>query len=252
MAKQTSFITFTGQLGNMIGYERRGKHLLRSKPETIRQTIATQRAARRFGIASKKGALIRSAFAEDLDVRCDTSRINRLNKALIQAGSITQLKGFRFNKSAGIERFFTELPMCAKTGTLVIPPQVLPGLEGITALEVKVIGARISFSRHTVVGTDVVRLIIKTGEAFAGAELSLDVPGDGLLMVTLQVRGLYNELPSGNMKYMAADIVAVVPPEPKKVIRNVVYPQYKRLQNVPSLMVFSAHEGCGQAFVQRE
>ncbi|ACU60462.1 hypothetical protein [Chitinophaga pinensis] len=252
MAKQTSLITFTGQLGNMIGYERKGKFLLRAKPASIRQTVATRQAAQRFGLASKKGALIRSAFANELDVRCDTGRINRLNKALIQAGGITQLQGFRFNQSTGIERFFLEMPVCVNKGTLYIPPQVLPEMDGITALEVKVIGARISFSKHTVIATDAVRLVIKTGEAFAGAELPLDVPGDGVLIVTLQVRGLYNELPSGNMKYMAADIIAVELPEPKEVINNLVYPQRQILHHMPSVTAIAAYEGCRQVFVQRE
>lgn len=252
MAKQTSLITFTGKLGNMIGYERKGQYLLRSKPETVRQTAATRRAAQRFGLASKKGALIRRAFAEELDIRCDMTRVNRLNKALIQTGSITRLKGFRFNQSTGIDRFFIEMPVYVNNSTLSIPSQVLPALEGITALEVKVMGARIGFLKHKVIATDAVRLVIRTGEEFPGAELSLDVPGDGVLMVTVQVRGFHNESPPGNRKHMAADIVAVVMPEPKEVTNNVVSPQYKRLAEVPSLMVFSTYEGCGQAFIQRE
>ena len=254
MAKQTSLITFTGQLGNMIGYERKGKYLLRSKPETVRQTIATRQAAQRFGLASRKGALVRSAFAEDLDVRCDTSRINRLNKVFIQAGNsnIAHLNGFRFNQNTATDRFFSKMPVCSKDGITYIPQQVLPRLDGITALEVKVIAARISFSKHTVIATDAVRMVIKTGEVFAGAELSIDAPGDGILIVTLQVRGLCNDLPSGNMKYMAADIIAVLEPEPKEIIRSVIYPRHKISNQAPSLMVIAAHEHLGQPFIQRE
>jgi len=252
MAKQTSLITFTGKLGNMIGYERKGQYLLRGKPDTVRQTIATRRAAQRFGLASKKGALIRRAFAEELDVHCDTSRSNRLNKALIQTGNISALKGFRFNQTTGIDYFFLQMPEYGKNGAFCIPPQVLPDLKGITALEVKIIGARISFSTHTVVATEAVRLVIKTGEAFAGTELALDVPGEGVLVVTLQVRGLCNGLPSDNRKYMAADIVALVLPEPKEVINNVVYPSYKILHNEPSLRGVGGYEDSMQAFIQRE
>jgi hypothetical protein len=60
MAKQLSFITFTGKLGNLIGYERGGKYFLCSMPETVRQTAATRRAAQRFGLASSKAALTKS------------------------------------------------------------------------------------------------------------------------------------------------------------------------------------------------
>lgn len=254
MAKQTSLITFTGKLGNMIGYERKGKYLLRAKPETVTQTAATRRAAQRFGLASKKGALIRRAFAEDLDIRCDTSRINRLNKALILAGNgnIAHLAGFRFNQHTGIDRFFTEMPIRSKEGTVYIPPQVLPQVEGITALEVKVIAACVSFSKHTVVATDATSLVISAGEMFAGAELSVSAQGDGILMLILQVRGLYDDVPSGNMKYMAADIMAVVLPQSKEVFHKPVYSPHKILQPPPELMLIPAYDYHTQSFIQRE
>ncbi len=88
MAKQISLITFTGKLGNLIGYERGGKYFLRSMPEIVRQTTATRRAAQRFGIASRKAALIRSAFYDELDIHCDSSHVNRLNRILIGAQEI--------------------------------------------------------------------------------------------------------------------------------------------------------------------
>ena len=75
MATQNSIIPFTGKLGNLIGYERNGKYFLRSMPEIVRQTAATRRAARRFGLASCKAALIRNAFYDDLDIRYDSSHI---------------------------------------------------------------------------------------------------------------------------------------------------------------------------------
>ncbi len=64
MAKITSAVTFTGKVGGLIGYKRNGKYFLRSVPEKVRQSKATKRAAKRFGAASRKGALIRSAWRQ--------------------------------------------------------------------------------------------------------------------------------------------------------------------------------------------
>ena len=92
MAKQTGPFFFTGKLDTVIGYERNGVHFLRSMPARVKQTTATRQAARNFGIASRKGRLIRKAFAPHLDLRCDGAFVNRLNKVLIQSG-VQGIKG---------------------------------------------------------------------------------------------------------------------------------------------------------------
>ena len=215
MAKQTSLITFTGKLGNMIGYQRKQHYFLRSAPETVRQTENTRRAAERFGIASKKGALIRHALYEELDVLCDGTHVNRLNKAFIRNGRNYQaaLTDFRFNQHTGIDRFFSAAPVCSPEGTVHIPAQQLPIIKGFTALEVKVICARISFATHQIIHTRTDRMMLQPGAYFAGNLLQVDVPGTGILVVMVQVRALRHELPSGDRNYMAADIIAVFPPE---------------------------------------
>src|SRR5262245_40815079 len=118
MAKQTSILTFTGKLGNLVGYRRNGKHCLRSMPVNVRQTAATRHAAQRFGMASKKGALIRNAFTSILDVRCDSSHINRLTSTLIPSAGkdTTSLTGFRFNRQTGTDSFFALAPRLSPNG----------------------------------------------------------------------------------------------------------------------------------------
>ncbi|NML39453.1 hypothetical protein HHL17_19790 [Chitinophaga sp. G-6-1-13] len=216
MAKQISIITFTGRLGNLIGYRRNGKHFLRSMPSYVRQTAATRRAAQRFGMASKKGALIRSAFSGRLDAGCDSGHINRLTSALIPAtgNNIRSITGFRFNRHTGTDRFLIHAPRLSHDGILYISPQALPAYKGIDSLEIKVIAARIDFATHQVVGTESAVLIVKTGEDFKGAACNVDVPGKGTLIVVLQVRGIQDHVPSCNTKYFAADIIAAEPPQP--------------------------------------
>ncbi|PWV46116.1 hypothetical protein [Chitinophaga sp. S165] len=226
MAKQNSLIPFTGKLGNLIGYQRNGKYFLRSMPEVVRQTAATRRAARRFGVASRKGALIRNTFYDDLDIHCDSGHINRLNKMLIAAaGNNAAMKGFRFNQYAGTDRFFTVAPRLFRDGTLYIPPQTIVLHKNITSLEVKVIAACIDFGTGYVTGTDTFTLTIDPGKPFQGTKIPLDITGKGTLIITLQVRGMQQDGPSGNRQYLAADIIAVQEPQIPKVSKKHTYLQ---------------------------
>lgn len=211
-------MTFTGKLGNVIGYQRRGQYFLRSMPEIVHQTLATRRAAKRFGIASRRAALVRHAIYPDLDIRCDSDHVNRLNKLLIKAaGNNDDMTGFRFNQHTGIDRFFSIAPELFRDGRLHLPPQDIACYKDITALEVKVIATRVNFASRQVTGTDAVVMIIDPATPFNGADIPLDVPGNGTLIVTLQVRGIHQDHVSSNRRYLAADIVAVMEQEcPKR------------------------------------
>ena len=202
MALQTSIIYFTGKLYDKIGFRRNGNYFFRSVPAMVHQTDATRRAAKRFGVASRRGALIRHAFSE-LDLRSDTSHINRLNRTLILAGGDPKaVTGFQFNKAAGIDRFFTKAPKLSRDGILHILPQQLLPYKGRTTVEVKVIAARLNFAEHRIVGHETASFTLDLREPFAGTSLSLDVPGEGLLVVTLQVS-------TSTGSYLAAGIIAV-------------------------------------------
>lgn len=247
MAKQNSILPFTGKLGNLIGYRRNGKFYLRGMPEIVRQTVATRRAARRFGMASSRGALIRHAFYGELDVRADKTHGNRLTKALIPSAgnNIKGLTGFRFNKHTGIDRFFLLPPQFSADGILHIPAQTLPVFKNITSLEVKVIATRINFETQQVVAAESDILLLDLRESFNGAVFSLDVPGNGILVVALQIRGLQDNIPSRNTRYLAADIVAVQPPQTLEVIHKQTYPQ-------PRNMSYTHHTHSQPSIILRE
>jgi hypothetical protein len=211
MARQLSLLTFTGKLGSLIGYERNGKYFLRSMPERVKQTTATRRAAKRFGMASRNGALIRHAFYGELDINRDSSHVNRLNKELIAAaGNHGAVTGFRFNQHTGTDRFFTMPPRLFRNGILHIPAQHLVQYKDITGLEVKLIATRIDFKTGKVSGTDTVVMIVDPSSPFTGADIPLDIPGTGTLVVTLQIRGMYKDRLSNNRQYQAADIIAIM------------------------------------------
>lgn len=246
-----SIIPFTGRIGELIGYQRNGKYFLRGMPETVRQTNATRRAARRFGIASRKGALIRSAFRDMLDVPCDSGHINRLNKVLIAAREDhAAMRGFRFNQLTGTDRFFTIAPVVSRNEVLRIPPQNIAGHKGITSLEVKVIAARIDFNAQLVTGAETVTFIIDPAAGFEGSEVMLNVPGKGTLVVTLQVRGIHNDNVSCNRQYLTADIIAVLPPQmPVSSDRQVYHSQAVIQPQLPSELIYASSY---YSFVRRE
>ncbi|MGO4293334.1 hypothetical protein [Chitinophaga sp. RAB17] len=240
MAKQMSIISFTGKLGNLIGYKRNGNYFLRSMPQSVQQTAATRRASRRFGIASRKGAFIRHAFYPHLDIHCDGGHINRLNKLLIAAGDHHEaITDFRFNQHTGVDRFFTVAPRLFRNGILNIPAQTIAGYKGITALEVKVIATRIDFISRQVVGSETVTLMIAPDTTFQETNVSLDVPGKGSLVVVFQVKALYKDGPSGNRQYMAADIIAVTAPQVPQYAKKRTYPKRTRL--LPNLTYTHAY-----------
>src|SRR5207248_2099316 len=141
MAKQTGIFKFTGKLDNVIGYRRNGIHFVRTMPQQVRQTTATQRASGNFGMASRKGRLIRRAVVNQLEVGYDGSLVNRLNKALIQAGNnnLRGIEGLRFNQHTGLEKFFAQPAVVSEHGLVSIPAQALPACKDITHWEIKAI-----------------------------------------------------------------------------------------------------------------
>lgn len=210
----------------MIGYRLNGKYYLRSMPQKVRQTKATYRAAKRFGIASKRGALLRKSFYGELDIPCDSTHVTRLTATLINGNvnNLTSIQGFRFNESTGISRFFAVTPVCSEDGHLHIPAQTLPQLKGIHAWEVKVIATRIDFKKHTTIGTDITGITIDPREPFNGADLSVSVPGKGTLVVVLEVLAFRDQSPSQNKQHMAADIIAVKIPD-NDVLKSISFPK---------------------------
>lgn len=253
MATLNSMLTFTGRLGNIIAYRRGGKYCLRTCPETVRQTKATRRAAKRFGAASRKGALIRSALLPDLDIHCEGSLVNRLNSAILRAGKNDHagLTGFRFNPYTGIEKLFSKEPLFSKDGTLRIPAQYLDTPAGATKLEVKLIASRIDFANRRVTGSDAAVVYIDPAQPFEGTELSVDVPGKGTLMMILQVRMYINGEITRSRKYMAADIVAVVENQAQEAVPAKTQSHAKLPRLLPAHPRKTATV-TGQTLVQRE
>jgi len=226
MATQASILQFTGKLGNLIGYRRNGRYFMRSMPETVQQSPATRRAATHFGAASRKGKLIRRAFLPLLQINPDGSFGNRLNKALIQ-GSLPELQGLRWNKHTGISSFFSCPPERSPNGSWKIPAQILPPAGTATHLEVSLMAVRINFTERRITGRHTVSLMIDLSQPFAGAELNAHLPGNGTLILLLEVRTLQGKIASADRRYMAADILHVATATKQKKVKTPAVPNLK-------------------------
>jgi hypothetical protein len=183
-------------------------------PETVRQTHATRQAARDFGMASRKGKLIRRAIAPHLDFPPGGSLVNRLNKVLIKSGKDHKaaLTGFQWNSRTGTDQFFTQPPTISSDGTLNIPAQSLQTHCQATHLEIKLIATRISFATQQLLHSSITAVMVDLNTPFNGAALHVDISGKGTLLLVLQVRGYKDGVAVNDRKCVAADILAVVPP----------------------------------------
>ncbi len=122
-------------------------------------------------------------------------------------------------------------------------------------MEIKLIGTRIDFPSQQVTGSDATALYIDLEQRFTpfeGAELSVDLPGKGTLLVTLQVRLFLEDSVSLNRIYNAADIIAVVENKTLTAVPVRTY-IYRPIQSTQTLQADNpAPEAEGQNFPQRE
>jgi hypothetical protein len=174
-----------------------------------------------------------------------------MNKVLIAAaGNNAAIVNFRFNQHTGVDRFFTLVPTISRDGIVHVPAQTLAQFENVIALEVKVIAARIDFITGQVRGTATAVMTMDTGEYFTGADISLVVPGTGTLLVTLQVRAIDKDGLSFNRQYQAADIIAVIAPQPAVVFNRHTDPQ-STITGAPALCKLP-YTHIDQPVIQRE
>lgn len=205
MSKQSGIFPFTGKLGNNIGYRRNGNYFIRRMPDNIRQSAATQEAARHFGIASRKGKIIRQAIETHIDVRRDPSLVNRLNKRMMK-GDLPAIAGIRWNIHSGAGKFFTYV---ISGNSIRIPAQILPPQGSNTHLEVKAISIGVNFSQQRVRTSAICTAHIDLSMPFSGITLDTSAPDSGTLLVVLQVSAFKQHIRAEDRRFQAADIIKV-------------------------------------------
>ncbi|MGF6848238.1 hypothetical protein QFZ51_003473 [Chitinophaga sp. W3I9] len=140
-------------------------------------------------------------------------------------GKLGNLIGYRRNGSYFVRSMPEEVKQTTATrqssrnfgvGTLAIPAQTWSPSTAGDLLEISVIAVRINPVTHRVTGSRSSSLFTNIEEPFNGATLEANVPGKGILLVTLQVRIFNSATPTLNRRFMAADIIAVVLPVNKQ------------------------------------
>lgn len=110
-------------------------------------------------------------------------------------------------------------------GKILIPAQLLPATGTATHLEIKFIAARINIKEQRIVRSTSSTIIIDLSTPFNGAALEAAVPGNGTLILVLQTRTYNGQEATGNRRFMAADIIGIIPSRPLK----------KKINSIPSL-----------------
>lgn len=236
MARQTGLITFTGKLGNLIGYEVDGIPLLRSMPTHVERSYATKRSAMDFGTASKGGRLLRSALSGELEIPDDGKLVNRINKALqaivkadahhfpgqrsILTRHLPALTGFNLNKATKLDQLLTFQPKLTKDKDGNICVSVTPTCKkakGTTHIEIKAIVTGVDFAKAKFTPAISESRLIDVQAAPEKIEFILPYTGKEAAFVVLQVipfqmvNGELNLLQ--DVKYAAADIIGVMLPD---------------------------------------
>lgn len=212
MAKQQTVIPITGKLGNMIGFRRNGRYFMRAAPTLVRQSPASKRAAGRFGIASKMGALVRQAF-HDLTLRNASDLANALTRALVlsKLDVASALQGFQFNDRMPTGRLLPIPPRFTKDGMLHLAPQEGAIGNGPT-LEIKVVAAKLNFATQTLVA--IKSMTCYAGPHFTGTSMPVSLPGEGTLVVCLQARRLDKHgVPAGRENWASGILLVQVEAE---------------------------------------
>lgn len=238
MAKQKSILPFSGKLGNQIGYQRGKQYFLRAAAVGIKQTTATKKAARDFGTASKCSRIIRHALREDLQHCYDSSLNNRLNKVFGEiiradvqhlpgqripvAANMDVLSGFQMNNGAGVRQLLDMTPIIEKDddqGILVSLPAITcwntKTLRGITHLTIRAIALSVNFSGETTQRITSETILLKRGEKYPPATLTLHPGGKEVTLILLEVQSFYEmngkRYLSQDKKGYALDIIAIQP-----------------------------------------
>ncbi|UYQ91096.1 hypothetical protein MKQ68_13435 [Chitinophaga horti] len=228
MAIQTGIFPFTGKLGNVIGYNYRGKSCMRSMPAFVKQTTATRQAARDFGTASRCARILRHALENVADLTYDTTFGNRLNRAMGEVlradrthkrgrrtmcyGDLSRLNGLRVNANTFVHddieivrHFDGAVSVSVTNPCSYLAPKA-------TALQYRAIALVPDFNLGTCTAVVSGSVLFNPAAPQQGVELHLPVPADKQVIILLEVT-CYNANGPMRMKYFnALDVMAVMPP----------------------------------------
>ncbi|MCK7555182.1 hypothetical protein MKQ70_09255 [Chitinophaga sedimenti] len=239
MAILTSIIKFTGALDNLIGYQVNGKTRVRSRPQQVRQTLNTKRAAKDFGSASRTAAVLRHGIIKDITVREDNEFVNRLNKAMVgviktdlarpagrrrvTTGSLRAPEGFRVNKYMDINCGYAVQRVHDGSLQVTITQPLAQFRDKVQHMQFRAIAVYPDFERGKTLQTTSEIVVLSKVQAsdIRAFCLTIPAPHPGEAIVLLEAIACTMEkgqpVHMGYRNYNAANIIAIVPAAKKNV-----------------------------------
>jgi hypothetical protein len=238
MGIMNSVIKFTGPLDDVIAYNVRGKIRMRRRPKKVRQTGATEHAARDFGAASHAAAVIRKGVNAEVQLYRDHTFLNRLNKAMVgvvksdlvrsagrrqvTTGNLHALERFRINQHCGVSCHYTAQRQY--DGNLQVTLTNLPAQfnDKVRYMQFRAFALFPDIERGQCAAatSEIVTLSFDQARDITAFCLTIPVTHTGAAIVVLEAIAYVEE--SGKLRHMgyrnynAADIVAIVPAAKKQ------------------------------------
>src|SRR5690606_19287669 len=199
MAEQQRFSTYSGKLGNMIGYRRGDKHYERMKTRSYQPGEESQKSGIEFGRGSKACALLKSAFAPLLLKAFSIDLHNRLSEKLrniIRTGPISLkgdrvlfdgdlglLRGFELNSKVRLSNLCT-IPINTSVGTqqaeVAIPPfhwqDYIKAPKKAKSIKIGMCCVFVDFNTNEYTAVKAEYLQIARNETFLGGRFKIAVP----------------------------------------------------------------------------
>lgn len=235
MPKQAGPHFYTGEFNGMIGYKIGDTYYFRKMPEKVHQTSETKHASGDFGTASSCGKLIRQALHNTMDINQDRFLTNRLNTIIAKilradtahkTGSkvmlpehIGMLKDFSFNMETRADNVLLGLnpQITDDSGISINIPSIakIKHTNTTTHIEIKAIALSANFAKDICKQAVSEAVMINVRKPIPPIVLTMPRPGNDATLIILQVRPIERlgektyELQ--DKKYLAADIIAVLP-----------------------------------------
>ncbi|MFD2288691.1 hypothetical protein GJU39_23085 [Pedobacter petrophilus] len=235
MAALNGIVRFSGQLGDLVFYQRGKKNVVRRKSDTYQLSENSKKSAKDFGAASRNAAYIRKAFAPLVKLYAYGDLLNRLNKRFIEIfktipveqaghkklvdGNIALLKGFEFNSSTPLEKLWlneTDLRIEADGLVKLILPEgeiksLLKPHPKATEARLQVMGFH--FDLDDTGGYEIIEvndLVISLNRSHfpkTALALNLNHQGDKALIITMGISFFTGTSRFGDRRYYACKII---------------------------------------------
>lgn len=222
MAEQQNIFSYTGNLGDKVGYRRGGKYFLRKKAAPYALSEKSYKSAREFGLASKASVLLRNALDHLFLTPFKTNLHNRISKVfgeIIRSGTpndagrrsvfdgyVGLLKGFEFNK----DRRFSDL-VSLESKYSIIAKEIWIDLfstapvfsknipDKAERVELRVCTAWIDFANSVSETLNASPVLLPVGKPFKGGRLKIAIPQEGEWVFVVLFRACFDRNSSGEL-----------------------------------------------------